>query len=250
MQDIRDKAQSNASATMKDGSVYSFVKIDQLLYRECTKSKVKANVGRRTLIVPSECRSTVLSLAHESPLSGHFSHRKTELKIRETIFWPSMSRNIKTYCQSCDRCQRLSIMGRVKNVPLVKMPILTEPFSRVAIDLVGPLSPPSGAGHRYILTLIDFATGWSEAMPLKDIDTIAVAEALLEIFSRVGIPREILSDRGPQFTSQLMGELHRLLGVKPLFTTPYHPAGNGRIERIHSTLKACLRKLCLDKPTD
>ena len=56
-----------------------------------------------------------------------------------------------------------------------------------------------------------------------------------------------MSDRGAQFTSQLMGELHKLLGVKPLFTTPYHPAGNGRIERFHATLKASLRKLCADK---
>ena len=84
-----------------------------------------------------------------------------------------------------------------ETVPLMKMPIITEPFSRVAIDLVGPLSPASSAGHRYILTLIDFASGWAEAIALKDLDSIAVSEALLEIFSRVGIPREILSDRGP-----------------------------------------------------
>jgi hypothetical protein len=130
------------------------------------------------------------------------------------------------------------------------MPILTEPFSRVSIDLVGPISPPSSEGHRYILTLIDFATGFPEALPLKEIDSISVAEALMVIFSRVGIPREILSDRGRQFVSQLMGELHKLLGVKPLFTTPYHPSGNGRVERFHATLKASLRKLCSDKPRE
>ncbi|XP_042229996.1 uncharacterized protein LOC121871652, partial [Homarus americanus] len=116
--------------------------------------------------------------------------------------------------------------------------------------LVGPLSPPSSAGHRYVLTLIDFATGFPEALPLKEIDSISVAEALLVIFSRVGIPREILSDRGTQFTSQLMAELHKLLGVKPLFTTPFHPSGNGRIERMHGPLKASLRKLCADKPRE
>ena len=74
--------------------------------------------------------------------------------------------------------------------------------------------------------------------------SIFVAEALLEMFSRVGIPLEILSDRGTQFTSQMMTELHRLLGAKPLFTTPYHTSGNGRVERFHSTLKVSLRKLC------
>jgi len=130
------------------------------------------------------------------------------------------------------------------------MPIMTEPFSRVAIDIVGPLNPPSDDGHKYILTLIDFATGFPEAIPLREIDSVSVAEALLVIFSRVGILREIFSDRGTQFTSQLMGELHKLLGIKPLFTTPYHPSGNGRVERFHSTLKASLRKLCVDKPKD
>ena len=85
-----------------------------------------------------------------------------------------------------------------------------------------PISPRSAHGNRYVLTLLDFTTGFPEAVPLKDIDAISVAEALLQIFSRVGIPREILSDRGTQLTSQLMNELHyRLLGVTPLFTTPY-----------------------------
>ena len=75
-----------------------------------------------------------------------------------------------------------------------------------------------------------------------------MVEALLQIFSRVGIPNEISSDRGTQFTSQLMKELHRLIGIKPLFTTPYHPMGIGRCEILHCTLKAYLKKLSIHKP--
>lgn len=100
------------------------------------------------------------------------------------------------------------------------------------------------------MTLVDCATGFPEAVPLREIDSVSVSEALLSIFSRFGIPREILSDCGSQFRSQLMSELHRLLGVKPLFTTPYHPSGNGRVEHFHSTLKSCLHKLYCDKPKD
>lgn len=142
----------------------------------------------------------------------------------------------------------MSIKASVPPVPLKQIPIMTEPFSTVAIDLVGSILPPSSEGHRHILSLIDFATRFQEALPWKEIDFISVAEALRVIFSRVGIPGEILSDRGTQFTSQLMGELHKHLGVKPLFTTPYHPSGNGRIERFHATLKASLCNLCVDKP--
>ena len=138
--------------------------------------------------------------------------------------------------------------GRVSKDHLEPMPIVTEPISHVAVDLVWPISSRSAQGNHYILTLIDFKTGFPEAVPLRDINSISVAEALLQIFSRVGIPKEILSDRGTQFTSQLLKELHRLLGGKPLFTMPYHPMGNGRCVRLHSTLKSCLKKLCIDKP--
>ena len=88
------------------------------------------------------------------------------------------------------------------------MPMVTEPFSRVAVDIVGPISTRSAQGNRYVLTMIDLTTGLPQAVPLKDIDSVSMAEALLQIFSRVGIPKVILSDRGTQFASQLMKELH------------------------------------------
>ncbi|XP_068206234.1 uncharacterized protein [Palaemon carinicauda] len=118
---------------------------------------------------------------------------------------------------------------------------------QVAIDLVGPISPPSEAGHRYILTMVDYASSFPEAVALKNITSEDIAEALISIFSRVGVPKEILSDRGPQFRSELMLQVHKLLGVKPLFSTPYHPAANGRIERQHQILKSILKKICVQK---
>jgi len=245
-----EKVKSEEHDKMRDGTVFKFEQINGLLYRTCVASKHCERVGKSSLVVPSKCRAIILAVGHESPLAGHFSHRKSEMRIRDHFYWPNMGAEIRDFCKSCDKCQRMSSRGRVRPVPLKPMPILTEPFSRVSIDLVGPISPPSSEGHRYILTLIDFATGFPEALPLKEIDSISVAEALMVIFSRVGIPREILSDRGRQFVSQLMGELHKLLGVKPLFTTPYHPSGNGRVERFHATLKASLRKLCSDKPRE
>lgn len=247
---VRLLAESGTETVMRDGAVFKFVIEGGLIYRKCVRAKSAKVAGRMALVVPAECRRQVLSTAHESLMAGHFGHRKTELRLREHFFWTSVSTDLKKFCRSCDKCQRLSQKGRVRNAPLYPIPIITEPFSKVAIDIVGPLTPRSSEGHRYLLTLIDMATGFPEAIALKDIDSISVAEALLLIFSRVGIPREILSDRGAQFTSKLMGELHRLLGAKPLFTTAYHPMGNGRVERLHATLKACLRKLCEDQPKD
>ena len=73
-------------------------------------------------------------------------------------------------------------------VPLGSMHIIDTPFHRIAIDLIGELVPKSDRGNQYILTVVDCATGYPEAVALKRIDTEAVAEALLEIFSRMGFP--------------------------------------------------------------
>ena len=134
-------------------------------------------------------------------------------------------------CKSCDVCQKTVNKGSVLKVPLQKMPLIDKPFKRVAIDLVGPISPPSEGRHRYILTLVDFASRYPEAVPLKTIDTETVAEALVNIFSRLGVPGEILSDLGTQFVSDCMKEVARLLSIKQITTTPYHPMCNGEVQR-------------------
>ncbi|GFO36119.1 Zinc finger protein [Plakobranchus ocellatus] len=109
---------------------------------------------------------------------------------------------------------------------------------------LGPINPPSKARHRFILTLVDYATRFAEAVPLRKIDTESVAEALVDIYSRLGVPEEMLSDQGTQFISDCMKEVCRLLGIKQKTTTPYHPMCNGLVERFNATLKTCLRRLC------
>ena len=98
--------------------------------------------------------------------------------------------------------------------------------------------------------MVDYATRYPEAVALKHIDTESVAEALISIFSRVGIPKETLSNCGTQFTSEMMKEVSRLLSLKQLTTTPYHPICNGLVENFNGTLKNMLRKLCEEKPKD
>ena len=77
------------------------------------------------------------------------------------------------------------------------MPRIDVPFRRVATDLIGPLKPVTYNKNRYILTLVDYASRYPEAVPLASIDTETVAEALVSIFSRVGIPNEALMERQP-----------------------------------------------------
>ena len=127
------------------------------------------------------------------------------------------------------------------------MPLIDKPFKRVAIDLLGPIGPPSEDGHRYILTLVDFASRYPKAVPLKNIDTLIVAEAFVDIFNRLGVPEEILSDLGTQFVSECMKEVTRLFSIKQLTTTPYHPMFIGLTESFNGTMNSMLKRLCTEQ---
>ena len=226
--------------------------IDQkngLMYIHFTSPPEKGSVVHKQLILPHSLRESVLEVAHDSILGGHLATKKTYDRVTSNFFWPGVSNDVSRYCQSCDICQRTIPKGRCGKAALVAMPIIGEPFARVAIDLVGPL-PMSGRKHRWILTLVDCATRYPEAIPMKGIDTIERAEELVNIFSRIGIPQEILSDRGSQFVSDLMREISRLLSVRQLQTTPYHAQCNGLVERWNGTLRGMLQKMAAERPSD
>ena len=105
---------------------------------------------------------------------------------------------------------------------------------------MGPLPPSSSFTH--LLTVIDCFSRWPEAIPLNDTTSASCAHALIfHWIARFGIPLDILSDRGPQFTSQLWTSISRLLGTQLCHTTAYHPQSNGLVERFHRHLKSALR---------
>ena len=128
------------------------------------------------------------------------------------------------------------------------MPLIDTPFKRVAVDIDRLVAPQSEAGHQYILTLVDYAPRYPEAVPLKKITTEAVAETLLDIYSRVGITGEVLTDQGTQLMSECMQKVSRLLSINGLSSTPYHPICNGLVERWNGILKSMLKRLCQDQP--
>ena len=132
--------------------------------------------------------------------------------------------------------------------PMVVREIVAVPFERVCIDLVGPL-PKSKGGYQYLLTYIDVATRWPEAVALRSIQARPVVEALLEIFSRNGIPKVIISDQGTQLTGKIMKELTTVYGISKVETSPYHPQSNGLVERLHGTLVPLLKK-CTETKSD
>ena len=232
---------------VKNGREISYIKRKGILYR-ITKNIDVGEKELKQILVPKDLRKKVMEIAHDTMLAGHMGVKKTEDRILTNFYWPGIHQDVVSFCRSCDVCQRTVSKGRVAKVPLGKMPLMDLPFKRVAVDLIGPIMPASDKGHRYVLTLVDYATRYPEAVPLKNIDTETVAEALLDLYSRVGIPEEVLSDLGTQFVSECMQEVSRLLSIRRLTTTPYHPICNGLTEKFNGTLKKMLRRLCVEQP--
>jgi len=230
-----------------DESTVSFKVKRGLLYR---RRQEHGGTSHSQLVVPEPLRETVLRLGHDNIMSGHLGIKKTYDRILSHFFWPGLHGDASRYCKSCDICQRTVVKGKVMKVPLGNMPLIETPFQRVAVDLVGPIAPCTDRGGRYILTLVDYATRYPEATVLKNIEAETVAEALVTMFTRVGVPEEVLSDQGSQFMSSVMKGVSRLLSINQLATTPYHPMCNGLVEKFNGTLKAMLRRMCAERPKD
>ena len=204
----------------------------------------------RQVVVPKKFRQEVLKLAHDIPMSGHLGVTKTKQRIWNDFVWPGICNDVRRYCASCDICQKTSPRGKTTRVPLGKMPIIETPFDRVAVDIIGPITPCSDRGHRYILTMVDYATRYVEAKPLKTIKSEEVAENLWEIWTRLGVPKEILTDNGSQFVGELAKEVNHLLCVKGISTSPRHAQGNGLVEKFNGTIKSMLRHMCNEQPKE
>ena len=210
---------------------------------------IRVGTEGEQLVVPKGLRAKVLHLAHSIPWSGHLGQQKTLDRLVSRFYWPGVYQEVIAYCKSCPTCQLTARTNRGTKAPLVSLPIIDVPFTRIAMDIVGPLDK-SRAGHRYILVVCDYATRYPEAFPLRNIKSRQVANCLLQLFSRVGIPREILTDQGTNFNSGFMKQVYAMLGIRGIRTTPYHPQTDGLVERFNQTLKAMLRKFVSETGAD
>ena len=124
------------------------------------------------------------------------------------------------------------------------------PWSKVSIDISGT-HPRSRTGSEYILTVMDHFTKWAEAFPIRDHNAHTVAKVLLDrLFSRFGMPEELLSDQGPEFESELVAEWCKALGVWKIRTSLYRPTTNGMLERFHRTLNQMIGKVVSEGQRD
>ena len=192
------------------------------------------------LVLPQQCRAVVLRLAHDIPLAGHLSIKKTRERVLQCYYWPGILSDVATYYRTCEVCQRSQSWHPVK-AKMVTMPLISKPYQRITMDFVGPL-PCTQRGNRFILTLCDYATRYPEAVAVPSTETSRIPKALVAVFARVGVPDEILSNQGSNFMSTLLEEVYRLLNIRIICTTPYHPQTDGLVERFNGTVKPMLKK--------
>ena len=170
----------------------------------------------------------------------HPGFKGTYELMRTKVVWPSMRRDVQSWVEECPACQKHKISRHIR-APFTRFPTGNR-FEVLHVDIVGPL--PNDRGYQYILTMIDRKTRWMEAVPIKTITADMVASSIISTWiARYGVPKNIITDRGSQFESDLFNSLSKQLGIKHLRSTAYHPQTNGMIERFHRTFKQSLRIL-------
>ena len=204
--------------------------IDGLVFRT-RRNSLGDNIEQ--LCLPKGYCTKCLKLAHEH--FGHTGRNKMGDHIRKYFYWPSITADSMSHIKSCTTCQK-----KDKTIPrqaiMQEREIVTVPSERVAIDIVGPF-PVAKGGFRYLLTYLDMATRWPEAIPLRKTTTRIVIDQLTLIFSRCGFPTTLVSDNGPQFVATAFQKWLKEKGITHVWASPYHPQGNGVVERMHRTLK-------------
>ena len=210
--------------------------VKQPLYKDGPALLCDASTGQLRPIVPEQFRKQIFDSIHGL---SHPGKRAMKRLISSKYVWRGLKRDVSKWTTECVQCQR-SKVHRHTIAPLQPFDKPESRFSHIHVDLVGPL-PPS-KGYTYLFTIVDRFTRWPEAIPLTESSTAHCANALISHWiSRFGVPTDMTSDRGSQFTSALWTLVSQKLGVKLHRTTAYHPQANGLVERFHRTLKAALK---------
>ena len=192
------------------------------------------------VVLPQVLSGAALQLAHEG--LGHNGSPRTYALLKRNYFWKGLKPMVKKHVQSCRFCQE----HNKQSVKYSKYNFEAEPtpMKFISMDLIGEFHPPSSKGNRYALTVICMFTGYVFCIPLLDKKAETVLKAYMNhVYCKHGGSLKILSDNGTEFKNKLMEEASKELGVEyKVYSPPYRPQSNGRIESFHYFLKACIAK--------
>ena len=187
------------------------------------------------VVVPGSLRASLVALAHGSPLCGHFGVHRTLKRFTSHYFWFNIKSDVRRHCRQCVECARVKRPTRPSREGVSRVPVVGEPFWQWSADFLGPL-PRTAKGNVFILVLSDLFTKDVLCYALSDQCATTVADCIIDLISRFGVPAELLTDQGRQFESSLIRIVCQRLGIKKLRTSPYHPQCDGQTERFNRTL--------------
>ena len=183
-----------------------------------------------------ELREEILKEHHNPADIGHLGqHRMLEL-LKRTYWWPGLKEDIKRYVQGCFKCQQSKVQHQRKAGELHPLEIPQGPWQEISIDIIRPL--PKSNGMDAIVVIVNRFT---KMIRLKAATTNISLEGITNIYrddiwKLHGVPRKILSDRGPQFASKFMEEFTKALGTRKQLSTAYYLQTDGQTEGINQEI--------------
>ncbi|KAL0150452.1 hypothetical protein M9458_054269 [Cirrhinus mrigala] len=200
--------------------------------------------------VPLTLRPRVLAKVHSTPSSGHPGIEATLHLLNNRFWWPTQRTDTIDFIRKCSVCNITKASCQLPAGLLQPLPVPQRPWSHVAVDFITDL-PPSN-GYTTILSVVDRFSKGCRFIPLPKLPTaMETAELLCDwVFRFYGLPEDVISDHGPQFSSRLWTSFFRLLEVNVSLTSGYHPQANGQAERLNQELTRFLRSYCHNHQED
>ena len=181
------------------------------------------------VIIPAALQSTVLRSLH----NGHPGITCMKAIARSYFWWPGLDHHIEELANSCDSCQTVKSSPAV--APLHPWVWPDAPWKRLYVDFAGPF-----LGKTFFI-LVDAHSKWPEVIPMSSTTSQGTIDVLCSLFSRYGLPEQLVSDNGTQFTSAEFAQFMERNGIKHICSAPYHPATNGLAERFVQTFKRAMK---------
>jgi hypothetical protein len=169
--------------------------------------------------------------------------------LKQHYWWTKMKIEIARYVTRCDTCTRVKAIHMKTAEPLQSLPIPTWKWEDISMDfIVGLLRTVKGFDSIWVI--VDRLTKIAHFLPLKmDHPVVVYAQLYIaHILSLHGVPKTIISDRGPQFVSKFWSEQHKSFGTKLLHSLAYHPQTSGQIERVNQIREDILQACVLEFP--
>lgn len=183
----------------------------------------------------------ILQSRHDHPTAGHQGIAKTLNLVCRDYKWPGLRDYVERYVSGCTTCLRSKAQRHAKYGNLMPLPVPERPWGSISMDSIKPL--PTSMGQDSILVVVDRLTKMAIFIPTTSTLTAqGLARVMLEhVFSKHGTPSDIVSDRGPKFTSELWRTFSKALNIEQSLSTAFHPETDGQTERVNSVLEAYLR---------